>query len=229
MSVNMASTIVPKSDQLNAMDLTGGPMVITITAVRKVDNPQQPIIINYDGDRGKPYKPNLGMRRALVFLWGLEGEDYVGRSLELFIANEVTWAGEEVGGIRISRASHIQGDVTFPLQLSQKKRTLYTVKALPMRQQQQQQQRPKLTLAEHVERYVSAIMAAETLEAMAEVQRSESAEKVRAAVSKSGDAALLDRMTAAGAARYAELSGPDDDDDDNELPEMEDDLPGDDE
>lgn len=224
MSVNMAETIIAKSDQLNAMDIIDGPRILRITRVQRNRNDDQPISIYYEGDNGKPYKPNKGMRRALVFLWGEEGEDYVGRILEVFFAQEVTWGGEAVGGIRIGRASHINGAVTFPLQISKAKRTLYTVEPLPM---DRQPERPRKSLADHVDGYVAAIEGADSLEALAAVQQSEGAQKVRTAASKPGNEAQLARMNDAGSKRYAELSPAPDVQDDADEPEYSSDEPED--
>jgi hypothetical protein len=43
--MNLENTIIPKSDQLNADDLIGGPRTITITGV-KAGTPEQPVTIN---------------------------------------------------------------------------------------------------------------------------------------------------------------------------------------
>jgi hypothetical protein len=68
--MNLAETIIPKSDQLNADDLITGTITVKITAVKGSNEPQQPVSIHYEGDNGKPYKPCKSMRRILVSAWG---------------------------------------------------------------------------------------------------------------------------------------------------------------
>ena len=59
--LDMTTTIEAKSDQLNADDLIGSPKTIKITTVKACAG-DQPIAVNYEGDNGKPYKPNKAMR-----------------------------------------------------------------------------------------------------------------------------------------------------------------------
>ena len=106
--MNIGDTIHPKSDQLNADDLIGGSKTITITEIKVFDREVQPVEISYKGDKGKPYKPSLGMRRVLVQLWGEDDQIYIGRSLTLFRNDSVKFGGNEVGGIRISHATDIK-------------------------------------------------------------------------------------------------------------------------
>ena len=69
---DLRDTIVPKSDQLNADQLLGGPITIRVTDVRRGSD-DQPIIIAYDNDGGRPYKPCKSMRKVLLFAWGADG------------------------------------------------------------------------------------------------------------------------------------------------------------
>jgi hypothetical protein len=126
---DLSNTIIAKSDQLNADDLISGPITITITKV-SAGSAEQPIAISYEGDNGKPYKPSKGMRRVMVAAWGRDGQAYVGRSMTLFREPGVKWAGEPVGGIRISHMSHISGELAQPLTLAKGIKKQYTVKPL---------------------------------------------------------------------------------------------------
>ena len=130
--VDLTPTIQAKSDQLNADDLLTGPITIKITAVNSAGK-DQPIVIKYEGDNGKPYKPCKSMRRVLVHLWGKDGNAYVGRHLTLYRDPEVKWAGEPVGGIRISHMSHINGRQVMPLTVTRNSKKQYTVE--PLQQQ----------------------------------------------------------------------------------------------
>lgn len=129
---NLANTIAPKSDQLNADDLITGPLTVRITKVVGRGGNDQPIAIHYDGDGGKPYLPCKSMRRLLVYVWGVDGAQYVGRSMTLYRDPHVKYGGIEVGGIRISHMSDIDDDVTLALTATRSSRKPYTVK--PLRQ-----------------------------------------------------------------------------------------------
>lgn len=124
--IDMTETIKPKSDQLNADDLIGNDLTIKITKVEK-SSTEQPIAIRYDGDSGKPYMPCKSMRRVMVQLWGKDASQYVGRSMTLFRDAKVTWAGTEVGGIRISHMSDINGKQTMSLTASNKSKKPFVV------------------------------------------------------------------------------------------------------
>lgn len=128
---DLSKTIAPKSDQLNADDLITGPRIIKITDVSaKNSSADQPVSIHFEGDNGKPYKPCLSMRRVMVQVWGKDGKSYIGRSMELYLNPEVTFGGAKVGGIRISRMSHMDKPITMALTATRAQRKPYTVKPL---------------------------------------------------------------------------------------------------
>src|SRR5690606_34436220 len=78
---------------------------------KALDVDVQPVSIYFEGDNNKPYKPSKGMRRVLVAIWGADAKAFVGRSLTLYRDDKVKFGGLEVGGIRISNASHIDKPV----------------------------------------------------------------------------------------------------------------------
>lgn len=119
----------PKSDQLNADDLIGGPITVNITSVRLSGSPEQPLILDIDGGY-KPYKPCKSMSRLLIFCWGKDGSQWVGRSFTLYNDPDVLWAGVKVGGIRISHLSHISKSMSVALTVTRGKRKPYTVDVL---------------------------------------------------------------------------------------------------
>jgi hypothetical protein len=127
--IDLRGTIKPKSDQLNADDLIGGPITIRITGVM-VGEGEQPVSISFDGDGGKPFKPGKSMRRVLVNLWGPDGAVYIGRSLTIYRDEQVVFGGVEVGGIRISHMSHLQRETTMALTATKAKRKPFTVRPL---------------------------------------------------------------------------------------------------
>ena len=129
--MNMTETIAPKSDQINADDLIGGPRTITVTRVSANEGtPEQPVNVFFDGDGGKPFRPCKSMRRVMVAIWGADARNYVGRSMTLYRDPEVAFGGMKVGGIRISHMSHIDKAVTMALTATRASRKPYTVQPL---------------------------------------------------------------------------------------------------
>lgn len=128
--IDISQTVAPKSDQLNADDLIGGPRTITVTRVSKMKEPDQPIAIYFEGDGGKPYKPGKSMRRVLLRIWGQDGATYAGRRMTLYRDDAVQFGGAAVGGIRISHMSGISSAVTMALTVTRASRKPFTVKPL---------------------------------------------------------------------------------------------------
>lgn len=128
--MDISETIKPKSDQLNADDLIGGSKTIKIRDVKATDTEMQPVSIFFDGDDNKPYKPSKGMRRVLVAIWGAEAKAFIGRSLTLYRDDNVKFGGVEVGGIRISHASHINEPTRVLETVSKGKRRPITIDPL---------------------------------------------------------------------------------------------------
>lgn len=127
--MNMLATIVPKSDQINADDLIGGPLTITITEVRFSGGQEQPVSMYFDGS-DKAFRPCKSMCRVLVAAWGADAKEYVGRSLTLYRDPTVKWGGLDVGGIRISHMTHIDTAMTMALTATKGSRKPFTVKPL---------------------------------------------------------------------------------------------------
>lgn len=127
---DLRDTIVPKSDQLNAEQLLSGPITVTVTDVRRGGGEEQPVIIHYEGEGGRPYKPCKSMRKVLVFAWGADGRDWIGRSMTLYNRPDVKFGGEEVGGIRISHLSHIDRDVAISLTATRGRKEQTRIKRL---------------------------------------------------------------------------------------------------
>ena len=127
---DMRPTIIPKSDQLNADDLIGREMTITITGVEIRGGQEQPVSIHFEGDGGKPYKACKSMCRVMVSLWGADSSKYVGRSMTLYRDPTVKWGGMEVGGIRISHMSDIEKTMTMALTMTRANKKPFTVRPL---------------------------------------------------------------------------------------------------
>lgn len=127
-SNDLSSTVVAKSDQLNADELIE-PITITVTRVDKVSSKDQPVHIHSVGIQ--PYKPCLTMRRILIAAWGKYKDDWVGRSMVLYCDPEVMWAGKEQGGVRVSHVSHITEPVSRMLAVTRGRKKLFTL--LPLK------------------------------------------------------------------------------------------------
>ncbi|QDG65820.1 hypothetical protein NIBR502772_05965 [Pseudarthrobacter sp. NIBRBAC000502772] len=125
--MDISKALLAKSDQLNAADLTGAPIVATISAV--VGEPTKPII-ELEGMDGRPWKPAKGMLRVIARGWGTETDAFVGRRVKLVNNPEVIYAGERVGGVEVVAMSHIDGAFTMPVRISQKKVKQHTVEVL---------------------------------------------------------------------------------------------------
>ena len=157
---NLSDTIVPKSDQLNADQLLGGSMTITVTEVRRGQSDDQPVLIHYAGDEGRPYKPCKTMRKVLIFAWSDDGRAWIGRAMTLYNDPEVKFGGVKVGGTRISHMSHIHSDIALSLTSTKGKKQGYTVRRLEVQTARQKEQMTldkllravaKATAAEHLD------------------------------------------------------------------------------
>lgn len=126
---DLRDTIIPRSDQLNADQLVGGPMTITVTRVSATSG-DQPVTIHYQGDKGRPYKPCLTMRKVLVLAWGHDGNKWPGRSMRVYNDPTVRFGKDEVGGVRISHLSDIEADIKVSLAVTKGKKALYQIKRL---------------------------------------------------------------------------------------------------
>lgn len=130
--MDLSTYTAPKSDQMNAEDLLSGPLTVTIVEVRETGSDQQPVAIHL-AEFPRPWKPSKTAMRIMVAGWGRETKPYAGRRLTLFRDPSVKWAGEPIGGIRISHMSHLKDGKKFAVYLaeSQKKRTPTVVEPLP--------------------------------------------------------------------------------------------------
>jgi len=129
---DLSSTIKPKSDQLNADDLLTGPITVTIPDV-KGGTVEQPVHIHIEGQQ--PYKPCKGMRRVLINAWGINGKEWIGKSVTLFCNPDVKWAGVALGGIEISHVSDISKPLTMMLTKARGRKSGFTVQPLIVEKQ----------------------------------------------------------------------------------------------
>jgi hypothetical protein len=134
---DMSSTIVAKSDQINAADLVGSSRTVTIRDVKIKPGDDQPVSILIEGD-AKAFRPCKGVRRLLVSVWGPDASKYVGESMTLFNDPKVTWAGKEEGGIRVSHMTGLDADITFSMRISRAATKPYKIRPLKAEQQRQE-------------------------------------------------------------------------------------------
>lgn len=197
--MDLADTIIPKSDQLNADDLIAGPMTIRISAVSRASTPEQPLSLAFDGDGGKPYKPCKSMRRVLIRCWGSDGTKWAGRSMSIYRDDRVRFGGAEVGGIRISHVSHIDGPIRLALTETKAKRVPYQVLPLVVASPLEA---PTLETAKAAGDFIavlsSRLNAAETREAVDAIAAHERIAKLHAAGGKNSERVreLIDAATA---------------------------------
>lgn len=198
---DMSSVIVPRSDQINAEDFIAGPRTFTIEGVAISPGTEQPVSIKLVGEQ-RVFRPCKSMSRVLVGGWGPDASVYVGRSLTLYRDPKVKWGGLEVGGIRISHMSDIERDMVMSLTATKGKRAPHQVKVLqgaPRQSAGQQKQTPEQWL----DGYLADVAAADTLDALAEIQQ-----RSTKALDKLRDAhpELHHRAVEAGAARAEALN-----------------------
>lgn len=134
--MDLSKTIIPKSDQLNADDLIAGPLTILITGITG-GSAEQPVVVNYEGDNGRPYKPSKSMRRILVALYGNDSAACIGKHIKLYRDADIKFGGDAVGGIRISHADGIDRPLVMALTLKRGQRAQYRVEPLPAEQPKQ--------------------------------------------------------------------------------------------
>lgn len=134
--VDMSQFIAARSDQMNADDLMDNPRTITITKVTATpDSAEQPVSIHYEGDQGKSFKPCKTVRRIMVGVWGKDASQYVGRSMTLYRDPAVAFGGMQVGGIRVSHMSHIDGEKTVALMVTRGRKAPFKVLPLKLKVQ----------------------------------------------------------------------------------------------
>lgn len=113
--MDITEALAPTSDQLDAIELVA-PRTFTIDTGSRLGQ--------RDGKKvaeirlvGFPrvWRPSKGMLDVLAACWGVDGKQWVGRSVTLYNDPDVMFGKEKVGGIRISHLSHIDGPRTVKI------------------------------------------------------------------------------------------------------------------
>ena len=127
--MDMTASIEARSDQINADDLIPGPRTYTIEKVTK-GAADQPFDFHLTESPGRVYRPNKSMRRVIVDAWSPDTSTYAGHRLTLYRDPDVKWAGEAVGGIKISHLSHIDKPRSLSLTVTRSHRKPHIVQPL---------------------------------------------------------------------------------------------------
>lgn len=126
----MKVTIEKKTDQLNFEDFLGGvTRIVTVVGV-KAGTKEQQYDIAIEGDQ-RVWRPAVTVLKLLVAAWSDDATLWAGRSAELYGDPEVTFGRDKVGGIRVSRLSHIDGPLSVNLTETRGKRKMHRVDPLP--------------------------------------------------------------------------------------------------
>jgi hypothetical protein len=128
MDLDMTESLAPKSDQLDAVDLVGGPRTFTIESVSKY-NAEQPFNFHL-AEFPRVWRPGKSMRRVIAAAWGTKASAYVGQRVTLYCDNSVEFGGAAVGGSRISHMSGIDKPLKVPLLIKKGRSAIFTVQPL---------------------------------------------------------------------------------------------------
>lgn len=140
----MKITAEPRSDQWNADDFVGGPRIFTVAGV-KAGKAEQKYDIELAGEE-RCWRPPLTVLRLLIAAWGDDATQWVGRRVELYRDDSITFGRDQVGGIRISRMSDLPGgrQLRVALTATRGKRAGHVVEPLI------EQPAPKIATAEEI-------------------------------------------------------------------------------
>lgn len=126
--MDISDTIIADSTQINAADLAE-PVTVTITNVSK-GNSEQPVNLHVAEFPGKAFRPCKTVRRILVKAWGKDASVYVGRRMTIYNDDRVRWGGQQVGGVRVSALSHIDGPLMIPVTVARGKTAVTEIQPL---------------------------------------------------------------------------------------------------
>ena len=129
---DIAPTLVGDSNVLSKADLMDGPQTFTVARVDiNLSDKKRPTAIHLVESPGKPFKPNLGMRKLIAKGWGKSSKEYVGRRLTLFHNPDVLWQGKREGGVEVCAMSHIEAPFTIQIPVNAKQAKTVKVEVIP--------------------------------------------------------------------------------------------------
>jgi hypothetical protein len=129
---DISQLLLAKSDQSNAADLIGAPVVGRILRVDvNLGARQQHVSIWMDCLPDKrPWKPCKTAMRILSHGWGPETDSWVGRRVGLYYEEDVTFEGKQTGGIRVEKMSHLSRGFRISLASTRGKYRMWEVAPL---------------------------------------------------------------------------------------------------
>lgn len=131
---SMLEAIAPKSDQINAEDLVGRTITVTVRDVSIRSGQEQPISVALE-ETDKVFRPCKTTARLMVAAWGPDASKYAGRKMTLYRDPSVKWGGVATGGIRISHMSDLDAPLIMALAENKKNRKVHTVQPLQVEKQ----------------------------------------------------------------------------------------------
>lgn len=132
--MNMLDAIAPKSDQINAEDLVGRTITVTVRDVSIRAGQEQPISVTLE-ETDKVFRPCKTTARLMVSAWGPDASKYAGNKMTLYRDPSVKWGGVATGGIRISHMSGLDAPLVMALAENKKNRKVHTVQPLQVERQ----------------------------------------------------------------------------------------------
>jgi hypothetical protein len=133
-------TLLPNVDHLTYKHVKmHGTITATVARAYLTGKKEQPLRIDFEPNPlcvdldNKPlhYLPCKGMRIVMAEAWGTELSAFTGKSMELFGNPDVMYGGKKVGGIQISKLSHISKPLAVELTVSRGKKKPFPVSPLP--------------------------------------------------------------------------------------------------
>lgn len=126
-----AALTAADSTQINAVDLIGGDMTVIVIAGRQIKREGKVgAELRLEND-ARFYRPSKGMFRVLCGLYGGDPSKWPQRfALRLYCDGGVKFGGAQVGGVRISHASHIKGERQIPVAESRGAAKMVTIKPM---------------------------------------------------------------------------------------------------
>lgn len=126
--LDMTESLAPRSDQLDAVDLVGGPRTFTIEKVTK-HTAEQPFNFHL-AEFPRVWRPGKSMRRVIAAAWGGKTAKYIGQRITLYCDPSVEFGGAAVGGSRISHMTGIDKPLKVPLLIKKGRSAIFTVQPL---------------------------------------------------------------------------------------------------
>ena len=200
--MNMLEAIAPKSDQINAEDLVGRTITVTVREVTIRAGQEQPISVALE-ETNKVFRPCKTTARLMVGGWGPDPSKYAGKKMTLYRDPSVKWGGVATGGIRISHMSHLDAPLVMALAENKKNRKVHTVQPLQAEKQPEAPQKGRQTAEEWAAEHIAGIHGAQDADAIDALQKASERAMAKLAT---GNPELHGQIEAAYAKRLGELT-----------------------